>query len=121
MKTAAILVAVIAAASAALVVPRFEEFKDGLLINVHKWQPKGQENPSFNVTIFNPTENDVYSACFVQGFLPEAENMGQIYATSDDPHFYPRVTSAYMDFSIHVPPMSARVYTFTKKVYSGYN
>jgi hypothetical protein len=123
MKSVIIVFAIcFTAASAQLVVPNIPEFRDGLFVVVEKVQQNGQEYPSFNVTVYNPTENDVKKAYLVRDILlpHKVEDMGMLQVDADEKYF-PKITSAYEDLVIDVPAMSTKVYTFTKKVFSGYN
>lgn len=124
MKGTIIVLAIVAFASALLVAPNFREFKDGLYVSVTKHQRPGQSYPTFNVTVFNPTEKAVQTECLVRDILPESEDQGIMTVDTGERtplDNFPHTTSAYEDFVLDVPAMSPRTFSFTKKIYSPYN
>lgn len=95
--------------------PAFRQFKSGLQVSVTRGQPRGFNNPSFNVTFYNPTQQNIETASHVREFLSQADELGPMIVTSDDPGYRPHTTSAFQDFSIQVPAMCQRVYVFTRR------
>ena len=119
MKGIIILVAIVASASAALIVPDVREFK-GLYLSVTKtpgeWLPRGRAYPTYRVTVYNPHESEVKVASLVRDVLPEAEEMGNIVVDTDLPNF-PITTTPFADLTLEVPALGSRTYTFTRKTY----
>ena len=121
MKTIAVMLALTAAAaSAALVVPDFKELRPGVYVNVLKRAPTaGAKYPTYEVTFYNMNDQEVTVSAPVFEYLPQALDMGIMEMRSENE--YRATTDAGSYIPIRLPAHQPRVYSFTKKFYSGYN
>lgn len=117
--TLLILALAVSAASAALVVPPFKDFEQGLYVAVYEKQAADQQ-PLFEVVFVNPTEATVSVRTMLRSFLPQSEKFGmmEVSSTCND---YRMIAAAFDDMTITVPPMSPRTYVIKPKVWSPYN
>lgn len=93
--------------------PDFEVFKDGLLVQVNKFDKSDQEI-AFLVSFLNPTEQVVKSRSLVRQFLPQSDMYQRMIVTAHDPDFvdYVRKITSGDEFRVKLYPKEQRTYTF---------